>query len=63
VKYALKYGKLIKPRVCSIVQCSNTKIEAHHALGYARENWLAIRWLCKRHHTDTHLKLRERNGL
>lgn len=52
VNYALSVGKLIKPSVCESEGCSVSKIEAHHHLGYDKENWLSVRWLCRQHHTQ-----------
>ena len=38
---------------------SEIKTEGHHYLGYAKENWLNIVWLCPRCHYDEHERLRK----
>ena len=54
--YALKKGKLIKPRVCS--NCNRGgKIEGHHE-DYDKP--LEIVWLCIRCHNDRHVEIRRR---
>lgn len=51
VKSAVKSGRLIKPRTCSVDGCAyNGRVEAHHHKGYERENWLDVEWLCNPHH-------------
>lgn len=49
---AVKSGRVIKPKCCSVDWCDETKIEAHHHKGYAPEHALDVRWLCKRHHEE-----------
>lgn len=49
VNRAIRRGKL-KRQPCEA--CGNLKSQAHHYLGYARENWLKVKWLCKPHHDD-----------
>ncbi len=46
---AVVRGK-IKRMPCEV--CGNPETEAHHYLGYAKENALKVRWLCKRHHAE-----------
>ncbi len=45
VSQAIKSGYLIRPDTCS--QCGHSgEIEAHHYLGYYKEHWLDVQWLC-----------------
>lgn len=44
---AVRRGKLTG-LPCEV--CGNKRSEAHHYLGYAKENWLKVRWLCSLHH-------------
>jgi hypothetical protein len=46
VSHAIRAGALIR-QPC---RCCGKKAEAHHAFGYAKENWLNVWWLCKKHH-------------
>lgn len=48
---AVKNGK-VKKLSCEV--CHNLKVEAHHYKGYVRVNWLAIIWLCNKHHVGVH---------
>jgi hypothetical protein len=57
---ALLSGRLTKPEVCQNCQEAPTPIEAHHYMGYARENWLNVKWLCRMCH---HLLEGKRNTL
>lgn len=42
---------IVQPcEVCGTVK----RIHAHHYLGYARENWLKVQWLCPSHHQQAH---------
>lgn len=45
----VKRGNVIR-RPCEV--CGNPDSEAHHYLGYDKENALKVRWLCKRHHDE-----------
>jgi len=49
---AVKQGKLTKPPHCEQDDCQETKIEAHHHMGYEPEHWLDVIWLCRPHHED-----------
>ena len=51
VQRALARGDLVR-EPCRI--CGTSPAEAHHYLGYAREHWLAVEWLCDQHHSDAH---------
>jgi hypothetical protein len=53
VFYALKVGKLIKPKACSVCK-KKKKVEAHHK-DYARK--LMVKWVCRVCHFDIHKKL------
>lgn len=49
VNKAVRFGKLIRPNVCS--RCGSvSSIHAHHHLGYAREHYLDVVWLCTKCH-------------
>lgn len=50
VDNAIKAGKLI-PQPC---RCGDPVTDAHHHRGYAREHWLDVVWLCRRHHSELH---------
>ena len=49
---AVRDRRLIKSNVCE--KCGvkdhddnrRNQIEAHHYLGYEKENWLKVKWLC-----------------
>ena len=71
-KLSTPEGRLKHCAVCSIgrdirngkikrgpcVVCGDSKTQAHHYLGYARENWRNVQWLCPKHHKEAHaLKL------
>jgi len=46
---ALRSKKIIKPTECEL--CGNsTSLTAHHYLGYEKEHWLDIQWLCIKCH-------------
>ena len=49
-------GKVPKPIFCQFCLTS-CRPEAHHHLGYEREHWLDVVWLCKRCHTDIELAI------
>jgi len=50
---ATKTGQIIKPNKCSSCGAIGL-IEAHHHLGYAKENWLDVKWLCPPCHGKAH---------
>lgn len=50
VTNALRQGRLVKQH-CEV--CGDLNVEAHHA-SYAKEDWLKIQWLCKKHHMQQH---------
>lgn len=43
---------LIERKPCEV--CEATPVEGHHYLGYAREHWLDVQWLCRQHHEEAH---------
>jgi len=53
VAYALKTGRLVKPKTCSVCK-KKKKIEAHHK-DYSKK--LVVKWVCRRCHFDLHKKL------
>lgn len=53
----IKRGLIIRPNVCS--NCNQEKFaEAHHHVGYSKENWLNVKWLCKKCHIESHQYLK-----
>ena len=47
IRYAIETGKIIRPDRCSNPECNKLcKPEAHHYLGYAKEHWLDVVFLC-----------------
>lgn len=51
VYMAVRSGKAFKPDMCSACGAPG-RIEAHHYMGYARENRLNVRWVCSPCHKD-----------
>lgn len=51
LRYAVSRGEITK-QPCEV--CGIEKVEAHHYLGYAKENWYDVKWLCRDHHRDAH---------
>lgn len=53
VKYAVKWGHLLKPETCS--RCGlHGKIQGHHHNGYSQEHRLDVIWLCRSCHLAEH---------
>ena len=51
VMVALRSKNITMPEACE--GCSiNARLEAHHYLGYAKDHWLDIKWLCKKCHVE-----------
>src|SRR6516165_1410733 len=49
VHNAVRDGKLKKLDRCE--SCNRkTKLQGHHFRGYAKKNWLCVRWLCRSCH-------------
>lgn len=47
----------IKKQPCEI--CGTLKdIIAHHHKGYKKENWLDVKWFCRKHHSEEHARIR-----
>ncbi len=53
VAAALDRGRLSRPDVCSACG-SDGRLQAHHYLGYEREHYLDIEWLCLDCHKGRH---------
>lgn len=53
ISYAMRRGKILK----TPCWCGETKVEAHHP-SYAKEDRLRVVFLCKRHHHEEHVRLR-----
>lgn len=58
VRYSLKTDKLQKPKCCEMCD-QELPLEAHHH-DYTKPS--DVTWLCKRCHTDEHVRLREVAG-
>ena len=56
-------GNIIKPETCDWCHKKPEAgyIQGHHHLGYERENWKNVLWLCPQCHAQEHKKLREEN--
>jgi len=50
VHNAVRAGKLKKPSCCQYPDCQESKLQAHHYLGYAPEHFLDVEWYCLQHH-------------
>lgn len=50
---AIRRGILRRPP-CEV--CGDPRSEGHHHLGYEKEHWLHVRWLCSEHHKAAHAK-------
>lgn len=48
--------KHLKKEPCMV--CKSEKTDAHHYLGYEKENWLNVQWLCRKHHALAHASMR-----
>jgi hypothetical protein len=48
VSNAIRDGRLIR---LPCEKCGNAESEAHHD-SYKRQDWLKVRWLCKKHHVE-----------
>jgi sarcosine oxidase gamma subunit len=48
---ALRRG-VISRQPCEV--CGEARSQAHHAAGYEPDQWLVVRWLCRRHHVAAH---------
>lgn|SRR6185295_12523145 len=55
LKYAIRHGKLIRPKVCSQCLQESKRITAHHHKGYAPEFALDVIWLCVPCHVKAEL--------
>ena len=56
--YAIASGRLIRPGHCENPTCgTKCKPEAHHYLGYEKEHWLDVEFLCSECHKEADRKL------
>lgn len=53
---ALRKGLLTK-QPCTV--CQNPKVDFHHSASYEEKDYLIGQWLCRAHHAEVHVKLRE----
>lgn len=44
----------IKKEPCKV--CGSSETQAHHYKGYLADNWKAVLWLCRLHHSEVHHK-------
>ena len=58
LRYAVEMGRVIKPNICVVVPCRETKLHGHHYLGYEGDNWQNVLWLCQKHHTEAHFNIK-----
>lgn len=57
VTHAIRRGDL-EPRACQ--NCGEiSNVDAHHHKGYKEENWLKVIWLCRKHHSRVHVKMKK----
>ena len=49
--------KILIPKICEI--CGNKETIGHHYLGYDREHWLDVKWLCISCHMREHERMRQ----
>ena len=50
---AVASGRLVRPSSCD--QCCEVKpVQAHHHMGYDKERWLDVKWLCGDCHYEIH---------
>lgn len=54
IKEKVQSGQLVRPKSCNQCGQAQIAIQAHHYLGYEKENWSDIKWLCKECHTISH---------
>ncbi len=53
VMIALNSGRMVRPTSCS--DCGQERsLQAHHHMGYDREHWLDVEWLCGPCHRALH---------
>lgn len=52
---AIRQGSLVR-KPCEV--CGEQKSEGHH-WSYAKEHWLDVKWLCRKHHAAEHRRLKE----
>lgn len=49
IHFMTKRGKMER-KPCEV--CGNSNSQGHHYLGYDRENFKKVRWLCLKHHRE-----------
>ena len=48
---AVRTGRLERNSFCAVANCRiEDSIQAHHYLGYEKEHWLDVIWVCPKHH-------------
>lgn len=47
IDYAVQTKKIIKPTTCQVCHHNSSIIEAHHYMGYEKENRLNVLWVCR----------------
>lgn len=58
VSRAKAAGIISPPETCEFPTCefcNREKLLAHHYLGYRKENWLDVKWVCPKHHRLIHM--------
>ncbi len=56
-------GRTKKPGVCDVCGHTSARLEAHHHLGYAEDNWLKVLWLCRSCHRQADATTDHSDGL
>jgi hypothetical protein len=49
VRYAVRTGALLRPTRCPTCN-KRCRLHGHHHMGYARKNWLNVKWVCPKCH-------------
>lgn len=50
VARAVAAGRLVRPEACSACGRRGLLLDSHHYLGYQRQHWLDVVWLCRSCH-------------
>jgi len=56
---AIRDGRFERKYECEDCGTTERKIEGHHHMGYERENWLNVQWLCVNCHKKAHREMKE----
>jgi hypothetical protein len=56
LRYKVWTGEIKKPEKCSFCGIQNVRVCGHHHMGYSKENWYNVVWLCDDCHRKEHKK-------